>query len=53
MAIVTGGWYDSALFKLKKANFNVSNIAIATADDALSRKEKKPKLMSSGFIFDN
>lgn len=38
IAIATGGWYDSAIFKLQKAGI-VTDIPIASADDSISRED--------------
>lgn len=39
VAIATGGWYDSAMFKLQKADIDITNAPIASADDSFSREE--------------
>ncbi|MUL39548.1 HAD family hydrolase [Gloeocapsopsis dulcis] len=39
IAIATGGWQDSAIFKLQKAGINAINVPIASADDSLSRED--------------
>ncbi|HIK07604.1 MAG TPA: DUF952 domain-containing protein [Trichormus sp. M33_DOE_039] len=39
IAIATGGWYDSALLKIEKANLNIEGIPIASADDGTSRED--------------
>lgn len=39
IAIATGGWYASALFKLKTANFAIENIPLASANDGLTRED--------------
>ena len=39
IAIATGGWYTSALFKLKTANFDIDNIPLASANDGLTRDD--------------
>lgn len=38
IAIATGGWHDSVIFKLQKAGINVTDIPIASADDSSSRE---------------
>ncbi len=37
VAIATGGWLDSALLKLKSANFDLSQFPLATSDDSFER----------------
>lgn len=37
IAIATGGWYESALMKLKSAGFDVNDIPIATSNDHFDR----------------
>jgi len=39
VAIATGGWLDSALLKLKSANFDLSRFPLATSDDSFDRTE--------------
>ena len=39
IAIATGGWYTSALFKLKTATFDIGNIPLASANDGLTRDD--------------
>ena len=39
IAIATGGWYTSALFKLKTATFDIDNIPLASANDGLTRED--------------
>ena len=36
-ALATGGWRESALFKLQAAEIDIKGIPLATADDAVSR----------------
>ncbi|MBN3876329.1 MAG: DUF952 domain-containing protein [Nostoc sp. JL23] len=39
VAIATGGWRESAKLKLQKVNIEIEGIPLASANDALSRKE--------------
>ena len=39
VAIATGGWRDSAVLKLESANFDLSQMPLATADDSFDRTE--------------
>ena len=39
IAIATGGWQASALFKLQTANFAIENIPLASANDGLTRED--------------
>ncbi|MFC1653064.1 HAD family hydrolase [Planctomycetota bacterium] len=39
VSIATGGWYETAMLKLSSAGFDVSGIAMATANDHVSRME--------------
>ena len=39
ISIATGGWYESAVLKLKSAGISVTNIPIASSNDHFSRTE--------------
>ena len=39
IAIATGGWQTSALFKLQTANFVIDNIPLTSANDGLTRED--------------
>lgn len=39
VAIATGGWRESALLKLKKANFDLTDVSFASADRGISRED--------------
>lgn len=39
VAIATGGWRDSALLKLESAQFDLSQIPVASSDDSIEREE--------------
>lgn len=39
VAIATGGWYDSAILKLEKANLNIQGIPLASSDDGIVRDD--------------
>ena len=39
IAIATGGWKASALFKLQAANFAIDNIPLTSANDGLTRED--------------
>ncbi|WP_414754939.1 HAD family hydrolase [Anabaena sp. CCY 9910] len=39
VAIATGGWYNSAILKLEKANLNIQGIPLASSDDGITRED--------------
>jgi phosphoglycolate phosphatase-like HAD superfamily hydrolase len=39
VAIATGGWRNSALLKLEKANFEITDVPFASADDGIARED--------------